>query len=697
MSAPTPNNAASVRTASGSADTWRTKASARSSRSSREEHNQLHVEYILVAEFSIDKGPTMEHQYPNAISGDEHMLAELMLPDQAHVRFQDWTIFFLHKDAEQNEDQMDPTGHAPLIYVLNLVNTKHDKEAKRGAKVKAMAICTRHSFLHIYKPILLLALEEYFKSPTLDTLAELFTAVNSMDLSPMPRLSIFERQVLAASDKKEMFSEKFDEMAMGSPNSVTHQIRSPSATGMITASDQDGELRPTTYIDLAPGRNKVVNGKITINRDSHEFETKVVYNGIPVPIRVPVAVLPETVGDFSLIQLITTFSNPHSQNPQPFALHPHLTTNGPYTHPIMVLVNGLLTQKRIVFLSHGRPSGDVADHVLAACALASGGVLRGFTRHAFPYTDLSKVDELLLVPGFIAGVTNPTFANHPGWWDILCNIDTGRVKISPEIKMSGQSDGATIFGNMTNMVGNIDTGDNQFMDDILHCISSRFGEKAVRARWRDWVVRFTRMAAAFEEMVYGASALWIGHEENHVIRGHGFVWPDEQTKIRDLTANMARIEGWRGSRSYHAYAQDVQQFYMAKPIKILDLHHHMDRLRTLRMSHEDSGKIYTALKDYVVEYEEINQLLCVIPENQGGLFPIAVGLFHPVQKVRFAVVELLERISTHMAGRHFFSSLNKFQKLAFIRLQQEKMNTVESPNTGLTIAGLSIGGAVTKS
>jgi hypothetical protein len=38
-----------------------------------------------------------------------------------------------------------------LIYVLNLVNTKQDKTAKRGAVVKAMAICTRHPFLHIYK------------------------------------------------------------------------------------------------------------------------------------------------------------------------------------------------------------------------------------------------------------------------------------------------------------------------------------------------------------------------------------------------------------------------------------------------------------------------------------------------------------------------------------------------------------------
>lgn len=139
----------------------------------------------------------MEHQYPVAITGDEHMLAELMLPDQAHVRNQDWTIFFLHKDTSQEEEEAEIKAEKrrlrqrrkdiaagvvvadeededldglsesddessdeseaeggegpPLIYVLNLVNTKQDKTAKRGAVVKAMAICTRHPFLHIYK------------------------------------------------------------------------------------------------------------------------------------------------------------------------------------------------------------------------------------------------------------------------------------------------------------------------------------------------------------------------------------------------------------------------------------------------------------------------------------------------------------------------------------------------------------------
>lgn len=137
--------------------------------------SERHVEYILVASFHIDRGPIMEHQYPAAISGDESMLAELMLPDQTHVRSQDWTIFFLHKDTESDEedagenkkrrrrrrrrqpteneqgsdeeftndeddqsdepdstdDEEDNGEGPPLMYVLNLVNTKQDNTVRR--------------------------------------------------------------------------------------------------------------------------------------------------------------------------------------------------------------------------------------------------------------------------------------------------------------------------------------------------------------------------------------------------------------------------------------------------------------------------------------------------------------------------------------------------------------------------------------
>ena len=64
----------------------------------------------------------------------------------------------------------------------------------------------------ISKPLLLLALEEYFKSPFPETLEHLYNAVNSMDLSLMPRLSMLERHILLASDTKDLFVEKFDQM-----------------------------------------------------------------------------------------------------------------------------------------------------------------------------------------------------------------------------------------------------------------------------------------------------------------------------------------------------------------------------------------------------------------------------------------------------------------------------------------------------
>jgi hypothetical protein len=411
------------------------------------------------------------------------------------------------------------------------------------------------------------------------------------------------------------------------------------------------------------------------------------------------------VGDFSLIKLIQTFETIHSTSPQPFPVHPHLTTSGPFTHPIIVLVNALLTQKRIIFLGHNRPSGEVAEAVLAACALASGGILRGFTRYAFPYTDLTKVDELLKVPGFVAGVTNPAFANHHEWWDLLCDLPSGRMKISSRVEAAPMSGGSlhfqisspSLLGNITS--SNDPTGDNLFMDDILRSISSRHGEGAIRAKWRAYITRFTRIAATFEETVYGASALYVmgPGEEGSVesrsggqtrpsdpssLRGHGYVWPDKAGKERELAACVSRIEGWRTTRSYYYFIQDTAaQYLTGKPVQSLDLHHHHDRLRALKLSHAEAGAIYIALSHAVKDYNAICQLLTITPESQGGLFYISMGLLHPDAAVREATVDLLERIASHEAGRHFWAQLSRFSKLACSRVRRQRDKGASSTNT----------------
>ena len=162
----------------------------------------------------------------------------------------------------------------------------------------------------------------------------------------VPRFSRHERHILQASDAKDMFVEKFEHMIAQRQDDeftgkVARQPESPTKSG------------PSQY---------------AVPRDTHEFESKIVYNGIPIPVKIPTALSPETVGDFSLVKLIQTFGDPHRTQPQPFALHPHLTTSGAFTHPIVVLINAILTQKRVIFLGHNRPSGEVAEAVVAACA-----------------------------------------------------------------------------------------------------------------------------------------------------------------------------------------------------------------------------------------------------------------------------------------------------------------------------------------
>ncbi|PNS15280.1 hypothetical protein CAC42_8281 [Sphaceloma murrayae] len=729
---------------------------------------EKHVEYILVASFDIDRGSIMEHQYPAPIGGDENMLAELMLPDQAHMRQQDWTMFFLHKDnAEEEEikrermdrrreereekirngeevedededddnsdgsledDELRSVEGPPLVYVLNLVTTKQDNSVRRGAVCKAMAICTRHPFLHIYKPLLLLALEQYFKNPVVETLASLYESLNAMDLSLMPKLSNMERMILQASDVRDLFLEKFEALAEQ------------------TAKSQETTDSPAT------GRTKNA-----LPRDTHEFDSVVPYNGVPVPVKIPTALSLETVGDFSLVKLIQTFSTPHSKDPQAFTtVHPHLTTSGPLTHPIIVLLNALLTQKRVVFIGHNLPSSTVAEAVLAACALASGGLLRGFVRHAFPYTDLTKIDDLLKVPGFIAGVTNPTFSMHAEWWDLLCDLTTGRMLISKNIEPAPLSEGVAYFqsggpgavessnssksghsssnslggsAGIPNYAGD-PTGDNAFIASVLNGINDRHGEGAIRAKFRLWVLKFTRIAAAFEELVYGASALVIStptlnssassspdlkrtttqthHSASEITKGYGYVWPSLAEKTRELAANATRIEGWMKTRSYYNYIQDLAVFYSYRTVKNLDIQHCHDKLVKLRLGPDNAAALYTAVCNAVHSDEQINQLLVTVVNTSptpaagvasatgpaamqgmggsgigasatwgsaggmaggGGLFHLALGLFHPKLDVREKVADLLGRIREHEAGRHFWNRLGGFERAAWERVE----------------------------
>ena len=96
-----------------------------------------------------------------------------------------------------------------LFFCFNIVRTKMDSSVRRGAIVKAMAIVTRHRYYHVFQPVLSAALEGFFDATDQDTketpargegaggdgddtartavLSDLFTCLNALDLSSLPR------------------------------------------------------------------------------------------------------------------------------------------------------------------------------------------------------------------------------------------------------------------------------------------------------------------------------------------------------------------------------------------------------------------------------------------------------------------------------------------------------------------------------
>ena len=76
------------------------------------------VEYVLAAEFDIDKGSQLSFQYPTATGCDTGLLAEWMLPEGAHLHKEDFTWFILNNVSSITKHQVEPNVVERLAIVF---------------------------------------------------------------------------------------------------------------------------------------------------------------------------------------------------------------------------------------------------------------------------------------------------------------------------------------------------------------------------------------------------------------------------------------------------------------------------------------------------------------------------------------------------------------------------------------------------
>ena len=129
--------------------------------------------------------------------------------------------------------------------------------------------------------------------------------------------------------------------------------------------------------------------------------------------------------------------------------------------------------------------------------------LTGLIGRVFPYTNLCYLDFLTVYlalslpsiptpvallpscfsppltdqysPGYITGVTNPMFEEHPEWWDLLCNISTGKVVLNPAL--------------VVDVPEKYERSDSELMSEVTYSVSSHYGEDKVRYLFQDYTQR----------------------------------------------------------------------------------------------------------------------------------------------------------------------------------------------------------------
>lgn len=260
---------------------------------------------------------------------------------------------------------------------------------------------------------------------------------------------------------------------------------------------------------------------------------------------------------------------------------------------------------------------------------------------------------VILSPGFIAGVTNPTYEEHTSWWDVLCNIDTGKITVSKDIdavkarKTSMSPEDASVaaaatfanfslgrsasmssqqykqqqqhfpqqnlhhhlhqhhgYGQQPQISDEKKDSDVEFMNEVLASIQAHYGETSIRAKFQDYVFRFVRLAAIYEEQVYHTTK--IAWNVPGMTLGYGPVFADEASMKRELQANAQRIEGWRQTISYKYYQMEFTHRIENSCIQKLDVYRQISKLKRLRqIPDQEVSSIYEAFLNNIITHRQM--------------------------------------------------------------------------------------------
>lgn len=143
-----------------------------------------HVTWVDVESLTSDGGGVTATIFISVADGGPELMRlahhdelqyTVLQPDFASLYSLDGDAIGLHFRSPQDQENFQTcieaaaqtnTPPAPMLWCLNHVSNRRDATVRRGAQVKALAVCSRFRFVHIWKPVLLLAVDRMYSLST---------------------------------------------------------------------------------------------------------------------------------------------------------------------------------------------------------------------------------------------------------------------------------------------------------------------------------------------------------------------------------------------------------------------------------------------------------------------------------------------------------------------------------------------------
>ncbi|KAJ3016976.1 UNVERIFIED_CONTAM: hypothetical protein HDU68_011931 [Siphonaria sp. JEL0065] len=573
----------------------------------------------------------------------------------------------------------DPLAPLPSLYCINHVR-------KLGDKTRAVTLVSPFPWVHAFLPLLRNALDHFMKNEKIAVITGLFQTINAIDISTLPRLTTAERIIMRnVYDSADTFHEFVE-----------------------------------AYIDRGRRRGGKNIGLIDEDWDGKNFPLNVRFNDMGFNLQVPLSIYSEEIGEFSLIKFITTFSALDAifppeypelkwRNSAPYYWHPHLDS-GSQTHPIVFLINAVISEKRIVFVGDGRSGSDLASFVHAVAAMGSGGgnVINGVLGRCFSVVGAKEIQGLQAVPGFIAGTTDTSIVSQMHLYDVLCDINTGKISLSPRAPPASQ-DGLNTnrppaeAADIEWMRQGFWLGDSEFMLDVISAIQNENSEYQIRQIVYDNVQRFVDVTAAFE--LETANTSLIGRPPAPPVYpgvDPNVFFADETAKSAEFVMLRNRIEGWKCSTSYFKYLQNhntnLQKTYLPAtfPLKAI-----VDRIYKSEPPAPPALLVQMLLfiQDTILPGPDGAQTELLAILRTKGIQLFAAGMMHERWEIRRACTRILWRLDWHLIGTNYIQNLNPFYRLCYSRTSHLLLSQPDDdpilepgkPSTGTTDSPRSAG------